>query len=315
MLKPWIVENSSDQNLDFINNESFQTNSVTVNENNAIEHVDEEHLECLFKETDNEMVPGEFPLECDLVEIPDDIHPCNRCGRLFFSKEYLKRHKEECDRREKRESCRYCKKRFTRFGNKCLHEQHCKVGPSDKRQKKRTLTQTNIDNYVKRPRIDNFITEQVGGSAVPNEHSETWRAPELVESTLKRTAVTYRKEFDDSNRKELQQRLLTVMNTFTPIIQGEIVSKKGVKWYLSLRLIFCQAKDVTDLTDPPVVFRSEVFTSLDDSKLSINFKVAYNQMLQQIEEFQRNGSGWVVHHFLALDLGKYTFICVLVKIL
>ena len=52
MLKSWVAENSSDQNLDFINNESFQTsNSVGVNENIAIEDVDEEHLERLFKET------------------------------------------------------------------------------------------------------------------------------------------------------------------------------------------------------------------------------------------------------------------------
>ena len=134
-----------------------------------------------------------------------------------------------------------------------------------------------------------------------------------MESTLMRTAVIYRKEFDESNRKDLLERLRIIGNTFTPIINGEIHRKKGIKWYLSLKLMFCQAKDVTDLTDPPVLFRSEVFTSLDASKLDVNFKVAYNQLLHQIEEFQRNDSGWVVHHFVTLDLGKYTFICELVK--
>ena len=82
----------------------------------------------------------------------------------------------------------------------------------------------------------------MGGSNPITEHPETWRAPQLAESTLKRTAVTYKKEFDDSNRKKLQQRLLTVMNTFTPIIQGEIVSKKGVKWYLSLSWCFAKLR-------------------------------------------------------------------------
>ena len=199
-------------------------------------------------------------------------------------------------------SCVHCQKVFVRLGNKCLHEQRCK---SNKSKRKRYSTQqTKIEDYIKKPRVENLIAEQVGGSNPIMEHPETWRAPQLAESMLNRTALTYRKEFNENNRKELQQRLLTVMDTFTPIIQGEIVKKKGVKRYLSLKLVFCQAKDVTDLTDPPVVFRSEVFMSLDDSQLDVNFKVAYNQLLHQIEEFQRNGSGWVVHHFLALDLGN-----------
>ena len=54
MLKSLIAENSSDQKFDFINNKSFETsNLVTVKENNAVEDVDQEHLERILKETDN----------------------------------------------------------------------------------------------------------------------------------------------------------------------------------------------------------------------------------------------------------------------
>ena len=35
------------------------------------------------------------------------------------------------------------------------------------------------------------------------KHSEYWKAPELIESSLKQTAMIYRKFLDEENKKEL----------------------------------------------------------------------------------------------------------------
>ena len=276
-----------------------RTDLAQVKEKELKAQMEEEELGNIFKE---DVQPDEFPLSCNMVSIPEDIFPCISCGRLFFSEENLENHTENCDNKEKKESCRHCRNTFARCSNKDLHERGCDKG---KQRRKRHLKQSTIENYAKRSCVDNFQAQQVGGSSALEEHSETWKAPEILESTLKDTAMTYRKEFNESNRKDLLQRLNITMNTFTPIIQGEIHRKEGIKWYFSLKMVFFKAKDVTDLTDPPVTFRSEVFTSLDDEKLDIQYKVAYNQFIHQIEEFQRNGSGWVIHHFRSLDLGNY----------
>jgi hypothetical protein len=40
-------------------------------------------------------------------------------------------------------------------------------------------------------------------------------------------------------------------------------------------------------------------------KLSLHAKVANQQFQQQIEQFQRNGSGWVIDHFINMDIGGF----------
>ena len=290
VLEAWFGKSeTSADNIDidaFLNDAMFptdfnvigRTDHAQVEEKELRAQVEGEELGNIFKE---DMQPDEFPLSCNMVSIPDDIFPCISCGSLFLSEENLENHTENCDNKEKKESCRHCHKTFDRCSNKDLHERGCDKG---KQRRKRPLKQSTIENYPKRSCV-----QQVGGRNAVEEHSETWKAPEILESTLKNTAMTYRKEFNEINRKDLLQRLNIMMNTFTPIIQGEIHRKKGIKWYFSLKMVFCQPKDVIDLTDPPVTFRSEVFTSLDDEKLDIQYKVAYNQFIHQIEDFQRNG--------------------------
>ena len=63
-------------------------------------------------------------------------------------------------------------------------------------------------------------------------------------------------------------------------------------------MIFHQGKDPSIITEHPVSFRSEVFTALNMDKFDLHLKVK-----EQVEEFQ-NGSGWVLNHFINMDIGK-----------
>ena len=88
-----------------------------------------------------------------------------------------------------------------------------------------------------------------------------------------------------------------------PIIDGQTrANTEAVKWYLSLNKNLCRSTSPGVKTDPAVKFLSEVFKSIDTHELDYQFHVGYNQIVLQIDEFRRNGSGWVVDHLYYLDL-------------
>ena len=60
---------------------------------------------------------------------------------------------------------------------------------------------------------------QVGGP--PAEHAKHWKVPEIAESTLKYTALTFRKTFNSSNKRDVLQRLKEVIHGMRPVIEGQ----------------------------------------------------------------------------------------------
>ena len=88
----------------------------------------------------------------------------------------------------------------------------------------------------------NLMTEEVQVDGAPAKHAEHWKAPEMVESTLKYTAVTSRKTFNNNNKREVLQRLKDVIHSMRTVIEGQTqASVEAVKWYLSLNMIFCKS--------------------------------------------------------------------------
>ena len=95
-----------------------------------------------------------------------------------------------------------------------------------------------------------------------------------------------------------------------PVIEGQTrVTTEAVKWYLSLNMNFCKSTSPGVKTDLAVTFCSEfcsvLFKSMNTHELDYQFRVGYNQIVLQIDEFQRSGSGWVIDHLQHLDLGTY----------
>ena len=89
-----------------------------------------------------------------------------------------------------------------------------------------------------------------------------------------------------------------------PAIEGQTRAKaEAVKWFLSLNMNFWKSTSPSIKTNLAVTFSSEVFKSIDTHELDYQFHVGYNQIVLQIDEFQRNGGDWVVDHLQHLDLG------------
>ena len=146
--------------------------------------------------------------------------------------------------------------------------------------------------------------DEVQVSGAPAEHTEHWKAPEIVESALKYTTITFRKAFNSNSKRDILQRLKDPIYNMRPIIEGQTwVNTEAVKWYLSLNINFGKSTSPIIKTDPAVTFSSEVFKSIDTHKLDYQFHAEYNQIVLQTDEFQHNGSGWIVDHLQHLDLG------------
>ena len=143
---------------------------------------------------------------------------------------------------------------------------------------------------------------QVGGA--PAEHAENWKPPEIVESALKYTALTFRKRFNSNNKRDVVQRLKEAIRSTRRVIEGQTrATAEAVNWYLSLNMNFCKFTSPGVKTDPSVTFCSEVFKSINIHELDYQFHMGYNKIVLHIGEFHRNGSGWVVDHLQHLDLG------------
>ena len=146
------------------------------------------------------------------------------------------------------------------------------------------------------------MVEEVQEGDAPAEHAEHWKAPEIVKPAFNYTAL--RKAFHSNNKRAILQQLKEVIHSMRPIIKGQTRANAEVlKWYLSLNMNFCNSRSPSVKIDLAVMFRSEAFKSIDTHELDYLFHVEWYQIVLQIDEFQRNGSGWVVDHLQHLDLG------------
>lgn len=121
---------------------------------------------------------------------------------------------------------------------------------------------------------------QVG--VITAEHAEYWKAPEIVESTLKYTVLSFRKTFNSNNKGDVRQWLKDVIHSMRPVIQGKTwANAEAFKWYLSLNMNFYKSTSPAIKADLTLTFHSEVFKSIDSNELNYQFYVGYNQVVQQ----------------------------------
>ena len=128
----------------------------------------------------------------------------------------------------------------------------------------------------------------------------------LVESALQNAASVYRKHFNQEDCQNLLENLKTNLTELKDIFVNKIlVQTQALKWYVTLKLNFHKANDPAVITEPPVVFRTEVLISVNVEDIDAMFHAVYNELTQKIHDYQANGSGWVMDQFIDVDLGVY----------
>ena len=117
--------------------------------------------------------------------------------------------------------------------------------------------------------------------------------------------MRYQKRFDRSNQMEPFRLLKLALSEYIEIIKTKLLSEKiQIKWYVSTNINFHKATDETIITDPSIVFRTEVFRSLNTNDLDDMIDASYEQLVDAIESYVENGSGWIFDHIVNIDLGK-----------
>ena len=149
----------------------------------------DDQLEAMFTATDEEMRQIEQPMEC-LIERTK--HKSRRCTRFFSNEAALKQH--NCEPQIKTEKSPHCSKTISRTNNLEKHLRSCEktpTHPSKKQLRQTTLNgPTSLEIGPLTPK--KLMVEEMQVVGEPAEHTEHWKAPEIVESTLKYTALTFR---------------------------------------------------------------------------------------------------------------------------
>ena len=76
-----------------------------------------------------------------------------------------------------------------------------------------------------------------------------------------------------------------------------------MKCTLFLFLVLYQADNQNAKTDPPVFLQAKPFVCPDGTDVVEQLRVATEEFLKLIDDYVNNGSGYVLDHFLWVDLG------------
>ena len=199
---------------------------------------------------------------------------CGQCNLPFWSEEQLQKHLVTHKRR-KTFFCTYCGKGFVRGDRLKMHERTCDKNPVKKNAQ----------------RISSVM--QIGGGG------ETLQGFNLLESVFDGVVQTWRYEFSDEEQQDVYGSLQKVVKSTAYDL---VIEATGIfKWYLGLKAIFHKASNPSVLSDPPPFFQSDPITSYrkyDDEA----WDIVKEQLEKQIENYECNGSGWVLSRLISLDV-------------
>ena len=96
----------------------------------------------------------------------------------------------------------------------------------------------------------------------------------------------YWKRFNQEDRRNLLENLKTNLTELKDIaVNRVLVETQAPKWYVTLKLTFHKANDPAVITEPSVVFRAEVFTSVNVEDIDAMFHAVYNELTQKIHGY------------------------------
>ena len=196
---------------------------------------------------------------------------CDQCGRMCMHRRSLDRHADRNHMDNPVFSCNQCEKTFARFDNLEKHKRTCVrgrvtvAGPAAKRRRISGLT----PEFVVRK------TQRSLGGAV-----------ELF--------AVYMKE---SKHLSVLQGAIT---TFNPVMAKYHQDHQAYKFQIAVYVDFHKAVYPAVITQPPVTLTSEMVAVYSDD--SPPLEDVNRQLMNFIEVYEHNGSGWVFTHFAPLKL-------------
>ena len=124
---------------------------------------------------------------------------------------------------------------------------------------------------------------------------------ELISSALEGAVRDFRFTFPENASYEWPAHLHEVItNDISELVLSE--SRKAVfKWYATLIIVFHKAVNPEVTTDPPVYLRTHPVVSYAGN-LDERLKETIESLKEQIDNYERSGSGWIVKQLVSLDV-------------
>ena len=197
---------------------------------------------------------------------------CEFCQLRYTTEPQRNRHSERCHQSSHRYQCFKCFNNFASKDARNLHSQTCS-------------NQRGAANI----------------NAPANQNSAPSTNFELVESSIGNRVQNYNYEFPQSpfNYDTLHNVFYNQLSTFI----GE--QNRSFKLQIVLTLTFYKIVDTTQVTNPPVHFRSETLTFYPHAprnEIDSKLEVVLENLKHQLEEFQTHGSGWAIEQFHRITL-------------
>lgn len=216
-------------------------------------------------------------------DVMGGMYECPRCKVQYKSRKYRDEHYIK-HFQNKTFVCSHCSKTFAQ---KCRMEMHFKT-------------------CTKKCENDEIVTEKVQVG-----HGENLGKPEdgLFEEYESALGGVVRKErlYFANHGNNLMNRLGSALKKVAERLELEKEKNRSVKVYLSLQAAFYKVADPNIVTDPAPFFNTEPITLFPGTDVSEIIDIFTSNLQQQIDNYQTNGSGWVLQNFLHLELNLCRF--------
>ena len=193
---------------------------------------------------------------------------CDQCGYLFTERRRLDRHVARNHTDNPAFNCDQCGKSYSRSGNLELHKRTCTgltVAPAPKRR--RTASAVPEFTLRRNKRV-------LGGTS------------EMYEVDTKQT----------DNLSALQG----AVTSFQPSMSTYQCDHSAYKFQMAVDVLFHKAVNPTVITQPAVTLTSEMVAVYGGDTPPL--EDINRQLLNLVEIYEHNGSGWVFSHFASLQL-------------
>ena len=203
---------------------------------------------------------------------------CVICECKYVQRKSLLRHIQNAH--AKLWTCIRCRKQFNREDNYTYHARICEF-------------------HATGARAESVIQIGGGGDAVnTNDEFELQKTAFDGASQLFSLSLHDKKQEVDNIHTLLKDSVYSAKD----LLSSERESKNAVKFYFSLHLLYHQAIDETLLTEPPIVKNTKPRELYAGDDITDQIRISYDELLKEVEKFESEGSGWVLHKLIKLDL-------------
>lgn len=205
-------------------------------------------------------------------------YQCKECGKTYLSRSGRDRHIQRVHRNIRVMCTHGCGKSYVNQSDSLRHhERTCDENPNA-------------------AHIGAGINQQHYG------HLANTRM-EQVQSAHAGNVRLFRRSLN-SDRNVYEQLRNVILHDVRGILRRQ---KSNLKYYVTGKFIFEKPERPGVFTDPPIFMSSDPVATTNSQPIENILQQIYSELVEQIETFQRNGSGWVLREILDVDLRIITY--------